>query len=170
LTEARKNIRLSKKLLGLVDLHTARAYIQAANECEVADLIQEAHDDQKEAWQLFADTLGPSHFSTQEAKNDLLRLKEKLGLVEEALQVHRDTVNMWKAHHGPTDPSTLESVQLLIEALLKAGKQVEALKLAEETLAELSALSTPAAEIRKKWLPAFEAMREAARQPLGSSK
>ena len=49
LEEARKNIRLSKHLLGLIDLHTARAYVQAANESETAGLIPEAIDHHREA-------------------------------------------------------------------------------------------------------------------------
>ena len=162
--EARKNIRLSKRTLGFVDLHTARAYVQAANECEVAGLIQEAHDYQKEAWQLFIDTLGPAHFSTQEAKADLLRSKGKLGLVDEASEVQKDTVALFKSNSGPTDPGTLEEVTALIQSLLDFRRSSEALALAEATVHELEALKNPPAEIDTRWLPILKARLKEARK------
>lgn len=37
----------------------------------------------------------------------MLRLKEKIGLVGEAIQVPQDTVTTSKTMNGPTDPGTL---------------------------------------------------------------
>ncbi|MCX6855238.1 MAG: hypothetical protein NTV80_10060, partial [Verrucomicrobia bacterium] len=150
LEEARKNIRLAKRLLGLIDLHTARAFVQAGNECEFAGLNQEAHDHFKEAWELFIDLRGPSAFSTTEAKNDVLRLQEKLGLVDEALKLHEYTVTSFKAQNGPTDPSTLEAAKAFFEALIKAGKKDEAKKLVQDTLLELEKAKAADGEI-KEW-------------------
>jgi len=163
LVEARKNIKLSMRLLGLIDLHTARANVQAGNECEAAGLIPEAIKYHREAWELFIDLRGPDNFSTIEARNDLLRLHQQAGLTEETLELHRYTATSFKAQNGATDPSTLEATRILIKALLEADKKPEALKIAEEALAELKALTSPTAKVREKWLPAFEAMRQAAR-------
>lgn len=138
LEEARKNIRLAKRLLGLIDLHTARAYVQAGNECEIAGLDQEAHDHFKQAWELFIDLRGPSDFSTIEAKSDVLRLQEKLGLVDEALKLHEYTITSFKAQNGPVDPITLKASNAYFDALIKAGKNDEAKKLVQDTLQELN--------------------------------
>lgn len=150
LEEARKNIRLAKRLLGLIDLHTARAFVQAGNECEFAGLDQEAHDHFKQAWELFIDLRGPSDFSTIEAKNDVLRLQEKLGLVDEALKLHEYTITSFKAQNGPTDPSTLDASNAYFEALIKAGKKDEAKKLGQDTLLELEKAKAADGEI-KEW-------------------
>ena len=148
LEEARKNIKLSKRLLGLIDQHTARAYVQAANECEAAGLVPEAIEHQREAWELFIDLLGPSHFSTTEARNDLLRLHKQAGLTEETLKMLHYTVTSFKAQNGPTDPGTLEAVAALTEALIEAGKKDEASTTAQESIREIEALKTPSSEIQ----------------------
>ncbi|MEQ1751241.1 MAG: serine/threonine-protein kinase [Prosthecobacter sp.] len=157
LEEARKNIRLSKRLLGLIDQHTARAYVQAGNECETAGLLPEAIEHQHEAWELFIDLLGPSHFSTTEARNDLLRLHKQAGLTEETLKMLHYTVTSFKAQNGTTDPGTLEATETLIEALIKAGKNDEAKISAQATLAELEAQKELPTEIRRTWVPKFKA-------------
>jgi serine/threonine protein kinase len=164
LVEARKTIRLAKKLLGFVDMHTARAYVQAGNECEAAGLTQEAHDHQKEAWQLFIDKLGPAHFSTQEAKKDLLRLEDKLGLVDEAIQVHKDTVEESNSRLGPTDPVALEAAQSLMDALLKASRWDEALQAAQESVSSLEAVKRPSREVSAALVKARATMVTARRK------
>jgi serine/threonine protein kinase len=147
LEEARKNIRLAKRLLGLIDSHTARAYVQAGNECEIAGLTQEAHAHFKEAWELFISLRGPNDFSTTDAHSDLLRLQEKLGLVEETLQQHAYTLTSFKSQNGPTDPSTLDAANAYFDALIKAGSKAEAKKLVQDTLLELEKAKAADAEM-----------------------
>jgi tetratricopeptide (TPR) repeat protein len=142
LEEARKNIRLAKRLLGLVDLHTARACVQAGNECEIAGLIPEAIEHHHQAWELFIDLRGPSDFSTIESRND-----QQAGLTDETLKLHRYTAASFKAQNGPTDPRTLEAIQSLIEAQIKAGKIDEAEKTAQESMDNIQALTNPSREV-----------------------
>ncbi len=163
LEEARKNIRLSKRLLGLIDQHTARAYVQAANECEAAGLVPEAIEHHQEAWELFVDLLGPSHFSTTEARNDLLRLHKQAGLTEETLKMLSYTVTSFKAQNGPTDPGTLGAVEALIEALIEAGKKEEASTTAQESIRHIEALKTPSSETQAH-LTTLKALLEKARK------
>ena len=41
----------------------------------------------------------------------MLRLQDKLGLVEEVLKLHQYTVTSFRAQNGPTDPRTLEATK-----------------------------------------------------------
>jgi len=164
LEEARKNIRLSKRLLGLIDLHTARAYVQAGNECEIAGLIPEAIKYHREAWELFIDLRGPSNFSTIEARNDLLRLHQKAGLTDESLELLRYAVTSFKAQNGPTDPSTLEATEQLIKALLQAKRPAEALAIAEKAVREVETAGDLNSEVTAQWLPILKAALEECRK------
>ena len=160
LTEARKNIKMAKRLLGASDPRYIRALAQAANECRLANLLEEAHGYQGQALDLFADVLGTGHFSTQEAKNRLIELEVQLGRPDEALQIRRDLVTFAKVDDGPIAPETLNEIQQLIDALIAAGKHGEALTLAETTLNELRALPSPSREIIRDWLPTLGAKYE----------
>lgn len=153
LEEARKNIKLARRLLGAVDLHYARALIQAASECLVSDLITEAIGYQNDALILFSDTLGNAHFSTQDAKERLIDMYTQQGNLTEAIKVRRDMVEFAKIDSGPTAPETLNEIQWFIEALIEADQNEEALTLAKATVQDLQALKTPSSEITHHWLP-----------------
>lgn len=163
LDEARKNIRLAKQHLGLIDQHTARALVQAGNECEIAGLISEAIEYHREAWEIFIGLQGPSDFSTVEAQDDLLRLYQQTGLTDEILGMLRYTVTSFKAQNGSTDPLTLEATERLIEALIQAGKKGEALKAAQESIRKIEALKTPSSEINDR-LTKLKALLEKTRR------
>jgi serine/threonine protein kinase len=164
LEEARKNIKLSKRLLGLIDQHTARAYVQAGNECEIAGLLTEAIEHHREAWELFIDLQGPSDFSTIKARNDLLRLHQQAGLTEETVELHRYTATSFKAQNGPTDPATLEAIHHLIEALIQANKKREAESYALETIREIESQQGSEQSVGITWLLRIKTQLEEARK------
>jgi tetratricopeptide (TPR) repeat protein len=157
LKAARENVELAKHGLGEVDVLYADTLVMCAHECIESGALDEAHGHLRFAWQLYLDTYGPGHIRTAEYKDELLAVKEDLGLDNEILEVWNDTIDLFKDESGPTAPETLEEIDRFLAVLLADGLTSEAIELAEATLQDLEESAETPRGLATDWLPKMRA-------------
>ena len=83
---------------------------------------------------LTADTLGPDHPHTLGSRNNLANAYQDAGRLNEAIELHQQTLNARTRTLGPHHPDTLGSRDNLACAYREAGRLNEAIELHQQTL------------------------------------
>ena len=83
---------------------------------------------------LAADTLGPDHPHALGSRNNLANAYQDVGRLEEAITLHKQTLDARTHILGPNHPDTLDSRHNLAVAYRDAGRLDQAIELHEQTL------------------------------------
>lgn len=163
LKAARENVEIAKHGLGEVDVLYADVLVLCAHENIEAGELDEAHEHLQFAWQLYLDTYGPAHIRTGEYKEELLALKEELGLSDEILETWSVTIEVLKDESGPTAPETLQEIERFVKFLMGSSQYEEAIMLCEDSIRNLESVKPRTGEI-SNWIVRTRALLSGAKE------
>ena len=92
---------------------------------------------------LAADTLGPDHPHALGSRNNLANAYQDVGRLEEAITLHKQTLDARTHILGPNHPDTLDSRHNLAVAYRDAGRLDQAIELHQQTLKDTEGLLGP---------------------------
>ena len=92
---------------------------------------------------LAADTLGPDHPHALGSRNNLANAYQDVGRLEEAITLHKQTLDARTHILGPHHPDTLDSRHNLAVAYRDAGRLDQAIELHQQTLKDTEGLLGP---------------------------